>query len=75
MNFPFSSQPHSGSYFNLQQRMFERVQSSKVNDHISEIIQMAYEEALAVENVALTHAENKRLFSQILKLVLEDMLK
>ena len=55
--------------------MFQKVQSAKVNDHIFEIIQMAYEEALIRENVVLSRPERKRLLAQILKLVLEDMIK
>ena len=75
MKNPFGSQQVPGSYVNLQMRMFQKVQDSKVNDHVFEIVQMAYEEALTAENVALSRAERQRLFSQILKLVLEDMLK
>jgi len=75
MQNSFGSQQLPGSYFNLQKRMFQKVQAAKVNDHIFEIIQMAYEEALKVENIVLSRPERKRLFSQILKLVMEDMLK
>ena len=55
--------------------MFQKVQSAKVNDHIFEIVQMAYEEALTIENVVLSRPERKRLLAQILKLVLEDMIQ
>jgi hypothetical protein len=36
---------------------------------------MAYEEALTSENIVLSRPERKRLFSQIMKLVLEDVIK
>jgi hypothetical protein len=36
---------------------------------------VAYEEALIRENVVLSRPERKRLLAQILKLVLEDMIK
>ena len=75
MQNPFGPQQVPGSYFNLKERMFQTVQSAKVNDHIFEIVQMAYEEALAKENVILSLPERKRLLAQILKLVLEDMIK
>ena len=75
MKNPFGSQPIPGSYHNLQKRMFQKVQDAKINDHILEIVQMAYEEALASENIVLSRPERKRLFSQILKLILEDMIK
>ena len=51
MQNPFGSQQIPGSYFNLKERMFQKVQSAKVNDHIFEIIQMAYEEAVIRENL------------------------
>lgn len=75
MQNPFGPERVPGSYFNLKERMFQKVQNAKVDDHILEILQLAYEEALATENILLSRAERKRLFSQILKLVLEDMLK
>jgi len=75
MQNPFGSQQIPGSHFNLKERMFQKVQSAKVNDHIFEIVQMAYEEALLHENVLLSRPERKRLLAQILKLVLEDMIK
>ena len=75
MKNPFGSQQVPGSYVNLQKRMFQKVQDAKVNDHIFEIVLMAYEEALTAENIVLNRPERQRLFSQILKLVLEDMIK
>ena len=75
MKNPFGSQQVPGSYVNLQKRMFQKVQDAKVNDHIFEIVLMAYEEALTAENIVLNRPERQRLFSQILKLVLDDMIK
>jgi len=75
MQNPFGPQQIPGSYFKLKERMFQKVQSAKVNDHIFEIVQMAYEEALTIENVVLSRPERKRLLAQILKLVLEDMIQ
>jgi hypothetical protein len=79
MQNPFGSQQVPGSYFNLQKRILKRVQDAKVNDRIFEIVQTAYqtayEEALAAENVVLSRPERQRLFSHILKLVLDDILK
>jgi hypothetical protein len=37
--------------------------------------QTAYEEALAAENVVLSRPERKRLFSQILRQIFEEILK
>jgi len=71
---PFGDQQVPGSYHNLKERMYKKV-SANVNEQIFEIMMKAYENALYEENVALSRPERKRLFSQILKLVLEDMLK
>ena len=79
MQNPFGSQQVPGSYVNLQKRILKKVQEAKVNDRIFEIVQTtyqtAYEEALAAENVVLSRPERQRLFSQILKLLLEDILR
>ena len=52
--------------------MYKKV-SANVNEQVFEIMMKAYEKALYEENVVLTRPERNRLFSQILKLVLEDM--
>ena len=75
MQNPYAPQPNSGSYVNLKERVFQNVQAAKVNDHIFEIMKRAYEDALAKENIILSRPERKRLFAQILKLVLGDMIK
>jgi hypothetical protein len=76
MNNPFGPQPNP--FFpsaDVKKRMLQRVQSSKVDDRIFQVVQNAYEEALRMENVLLSRPERTRLFSQILKAVLEDMVK
>lgn len=55
--------------------MLKKVQSSKINDQIFEAVQEAYEEALTAENIVLSRPEKNRLFSQIMKSVLEEMVK
>lgn len=76
MKNPFGpDQNIPGSYVNLQKRMLQRVQTAKVNDQIFQVVQKAYEEALNQENVVLSRPERMRMFSQILKSVLEDMIK
>ena len=72
---PFGSQQVPGSYVNLQKRMLQRVQSARINDQIFEVVKQAYEVALNEEGIVLSRPERKRLFSQLLKLVLDDMLK
>ena len=72
---PFGEQKVPGSYVDLKKRMLQRVQSSKVNDQIFKIVQEAYEDALNKEIVVLSRPEQMRMFSQILRSVLEDMIK
>jgi hypothetical protein len=72
---PFGSQKVPGSYVNLQKRMLQRIQAAKVNDQIFEVVKQAYEVALDQEGILLNHPERKRLLSQLLKLVLDDMIK
>jgi len=74
MKNPFGDQQIPGSYHNLQERMYKKV-SANVNDQIFDIMMKAYETALHEENVALSRPERKRLFSQIIKMVMEDMVK
>ena len=74
MKNPFGDQKIPGSYRNLQERIYKKV-SGKVNDQILGILQKAYENALYEENVVLSRPERKRLLSQIVKMVMEDMLK
>jgi hypothetical protein len=53
--------------------MVQKVQEAGIDDQIFLIVQKAYEEALEQETIILSRPERNRLFSQVLKLVLEDM--
>lgn len=70
---PFGSQKVPGSYVNLQKRMLQRLQSARIDDQIFEVVKQAYEVALNEEGILLSQPERKRLLSQLLKMVLEDM--
>ena len=72
MKNPFGDQKIPGSYHNLKERMYKKV-SANVNEQIIEIMVKAYEKALNEENVVLTRPERNRLFSQIVKMVMEDL--
>ena len=72
---PFDPNKNTGSYVNLQRRIFQRVQSSGINDQIIESVRKSYEDAINAEIIVLSRSEKRRLFSQVVKLVLEDMLK
>ena len=76
MKNPFGPEPESlSSYVNLKKRMLQHVQAAKVNDQIFEVVQKSFEDALKAENIVLSLPERKRMLSQILKSVLEDMIK
>lgn len=75
MKNPFAPQQVPDPYFDLQKRMLQKVQEAQVNDQIFEVVQKAYEDTLKAENIVLTRQERKRLLAQILKSVLEDMIK
>lgn len=74
---PFGPQREPGlsSYVNLMQRTLQKVQAANVDDQIFQIVQNAFEEALNKENIMLSRPERKRLFAQVLKSVLDDMVK
>ena len=76
---PFGSQPDPGfsSYVDLKKRITRKVQASNVNDLIFQAVQNAFENAMGSENpvVLLSRPERKRLFSQVLRSVLEDMVR
>ena len=74
MKNPFGDQKIPGSYHNLKERMYKKV-SANVNDQILGILQKAYENALYEENVALSRPERNRLFSQLVQMIMEDVLK
>ena len=72
---PFAPQSDPGSYVDLRKRMFQYVQSMKVEDKIFEVVKNTYEHALIRENVVLSRAEKSRMLSQIMKMVLKEMLE
>lgn len=74
MKNPFGDQQLPGSYENLKERMYKKV-SAQVNEQITGILQKAYEDALYEANVVLSRPERKRLLSQIITMVMDDMLK
>lgn len=72
---PFGPKEDPGSYVELRKRVLRHVQYLMVNDQIFEVVKNAYEHALISENVVLSRAERNRMLSQIMKMVLEDMIR
>jgi hypothetical protein len=62
-------------YVNLRRRMVQNLKALGVEGSILEVIQTAYEETLRAENIMLTPIEKRKLFSDVLKLLFEDMNK
>lgn len=75
MQNPFGSQPVPGSYEGLQERMLKRVKATNIEAQLMALYQKAYEDALYKENIVLSRPERNRLFSQILRILMEDMIK
>jgi hypothetical protein len=65
--------PSSGMYVNLRRRMVQNLKALGVEGTILEVAQTAYEATLKTENILLTPTEKKKLFSDVLKLLFEDM--
>jgi len=72
MKNPFGDQQVPGSYENLKERMYKKV-SADVNEQIRSMLTKAYETALNEENVVLSRPERVRLFSQIVKMIFDDL--
>ena len=76
MKNPFGPDPESfHSYANLKNRMLALVRGKRVYDQIFQVVQNAYEEALNEENIVLSRPERNHMFVQILRSMLEDMIK
>lgn len=71
---PPNSYQNSGSYDDLLKRMTRRVQQNKVDDQILEILQQVFEKEFGKENIVLSRPERIRLFQQITKAILTDVL-
>jgi len=73
LNPPNFSQS-SSSYMGLLKRMTENVQQAKVDDRILQIVRQVYETELVKQKIVLSRPEIERLFRQVMKAVLTDML-
>jgi hypothetical protein len=71
---PPNSYQNPGSYIDLLKRMTQRVQQAKVDNQILEIVQQVFEKELDQQKIVLSRPERVRLFRQVTKAVLIDML-
>ena len=65
---------NSGSYIDLLKPMTHLIQQQKIDDRLLEILQQAFEKELDAENIVLSRPERARLFRQVTKAILTDML-
>jgi len=65
----------SGSFKDVLKRMTQHAQQEKVDEKIFEIMKQAFETGLNKENIILSRPERVRLFKQVTKNVLSDVLE
>jgi hypothetical protein len=71
---PPNSYPNPGSYVDLLKRITQRVQQAKVDNQILEIVQQVVEKELDQQKIVLSRPERVRLFRQVTKTVLTELL-
>jgi hypothetical protein len=71
---PPNSYQNSGSYDELLKRMTQRVEQNKVDNQIVEILKDVFEKEFGKENIVLSRPERVRLFQQVSKAILTDVL-
>ena len=70
----FNSYQYSGSYDDLLKLMTRRAQQNEVDNQILEILQQFFEKELGKEHMVLSRPERVRLFQQVKKAILADVL-
>ena len=70
----FNSYQYSGSYDDLLKLMTRRAQQNEVDNQILEILQQFFEKELGKEHMVLSRPERVRLFQQVTKAILADVL-
>jgi hypothetical protein len=73
LNPPNSSQ-NPGSYVDLLKRLTQRVHQAKTDDQILESMQQVVEKELDQQKIVLSRPERVRLFRQVTRAVLTDLL-
>ena len=70
----FNSYQYSGSYDDLLKLMTRRAQQNEVDNQILEILQQFFEKELGKEHKVLSRPERVRLFQQVTKAILAEVL-
>ena len=71
---PPNSLPDFGSYHDLLKKMIQRFMDAKLDEQILGLFQAKYEEELNQRNIYLSRPERNRLYKQVVKAVLNDMI-
>ena len=71
---PPNSLPDYSSYHDLLKKMTQRFMDAHLDEQIMGIFQTKYEQELSARNIMLTRPERNRLYKQVVKAVLTDML-
>ena len=71
---PPSSLPDFGSYHDLLKKMTQRFMNAHLDEQILRLFQAKFEEELNQRNIYLSRPERNRLYKQVVKAVLNDML-
>jgi hypothetical protein len=74
MSNPQNPFPFSGSYDDLLKRMTRLMRENQVDNQILLLLQQTYEKELGKENVILSRPERTRLYQQVAKTLLMDVL-
>ena len=69
-----NSLPDFGSYQDLLKKMTQRIMDAKLDEQFLRLFQTKYDEELNQRNIYLSRPERNRLYKQVLKAVLTDML-
>lgn len=71
---PPNSLPDFGSYHDLLKKMTQRFMGAHLDEQIMGIFQAKYEEELNQRNIHLSRPERNRLYKQVVKAVLYDLI-
>ena len=77
MKNPFGDQQipeHPGSYEQVKERIYKKV-SRELSHKLKPMLEISYANALSAETVMLSRSERDRLFSQVVNMVMDDILK
>jgi hypothetical protein len=70
----FNAYQYSGSYDDLLKLMIQRAQQDEIDKQIAELLKQFFEKELDKENRPFSRPDRTRLFQQVSKAILADVL-